>query len=136
MLDMFPEPSHPTGEGVFMPSCQVGKPRAERQPAGTLVQNQVPCSSASGSSATSQEPLCSLPLPLLTRKDTPPASQDYGSVAFLLVKGWKGPSEHPDARRVLFSLWYCTITPWTASSDPVYWEHHPFPQVAPVIAGD
>lgn len=43
------------------------------------------------------------------------------------------PAEEPDTRWVLFSLWYCTVTPWTASSDLVYWEPHPFPWVTPVI---
>lgn len=45
-LDTFLTASHPPGEGVFMPNWQVGEMRAECQPLGALVQNQVLCFSS------------------------------------------------------------------------------------------
>lgn len=55
-----------------MPSCQVGKLRAEGQPTGTLVQNQVLCF-ASGSPPTNQG---------LSRPDSASARQEGHTTSF------------------------------------------------------
>lgn len=130
---MFSKPFDPAGEGVFVPSCQVGKPTAGGQPNRALVQNLC---HASPRVVPFQEPLRSLTLPLLAGRDTPPASQDGAMVLVLETlrasqQRNRTPGRSSFLSGIVLSPHGQLVLIWF-TGNPI----HPFPQVPLVITGD
>lgn len=94
-LDMFPKSSHPSGEGVFMPSCQAGKPGGRAPANRGSVQNQVLCPVSGSSPAVSEPTSASASL-----EGSPPAgSRGWGLSPGEGLEGTlRGDAEEPDPR--------------------------------------